>query len=485
MEQMIAAITTLRWQDFVDIIVNSYILFRLYVLFQGTNAFRILVGIALLLVLQEVAGALGLILTSWALQGITAAAAIIIVVVFRNEIRSVLQVQNLKTFIWGLPVREEGTCIDIVVDSVYHMGKKRTGALLVFPGKEDLSEVVHGGVNWDGQVSQEMITSIFWPNNPVHDGAIVVEGRRISEVGVLLPLSQRQDLPTFYGTRHRAAAGLAERTDALVVVVSEERGRVSVAQNGNIKPVGQPEELAQILRSHLNISVEKVQSQRKKRELLRLSLAGLVSFLVITSIWFGFTRSRDTVIALDAPIEYVNRPADMEIVYTSVAKVRLQLNGSSALIKSLRPNQVQVRLDLSGITEGEHELPITSSEVILPPGVFLNKADPPKVQVVLNKPVVKVLPVQVDWTGKLPENLILADVKVSPEKVKVMGRKEVLEGIDTVFTTPVRLENLSQSGSLTTTLVLTLPSVKLAPNEADKVTVQYCRKTREQPEEGR
>ena len=101
------------------------------------------------------------------------------------------------------------------------MGKKRIGALMVFPGKEDLAEVIHGGIPWNGTLSQEMLLSIFWPKNPVHDGAIIVSAGQITEVGVLLPLSQRLDLPSFYGTRHRAAAGLAERTDALVIAVSE------------------------------------------------------------------------------------------------------------------------------------------------------------------------------------------------------------------------------------------------------------------------
>ena len=100
--KFLAFLYTVRWQDLVDIIINSYILFRVYVLFQGTNAFRVLVGITSLWILQEVAASIGLILTSWAIRGITTAAAVIIIVVFRNEIRTALQVRNLKTFLWAL-----------------------------------------------------------------------------------------------------------------------------------------------------------------------------------------------------------------------------------------------------------------------------------------------------------------------------------------------------------------------------------------------
>ena len=253
MNRFFAFISSIRWQDIVDILINSYILLRVYILFQGTNAFRVLVGITSLWILQEVAASLGLILTSWAIRGITAAAAIIIIVVFRNEIRSALQVRNLKTFLWGFPSREQNTPVDIVTESVFQMARKRIGALVVFPGKEDLGEVLHSGIPWNGTVSQEMLMSIFWPQNPVHDGAVIIRGEQVAEVGVLLPLSQRQDLPSFYGTRHRAAVGLSERTDALVIVVSEERGLVSVANDYQLTPIANREELTSILKKHLSV----------------------------------------------------------------------------------------------------------------------------------------------------------------------------------------------------------------------------------------
>ena len=196
MSRFLTFLSSVRWQDIVDILINSYILLRVYVLFQGTNAFRVLVGITSLWLAQEVAASLGLILTSWAIRGITAAAAIIIIVVFRNEIRSVLQVRNIKTFLWGFPTREQHTPIDVITESVFQMAKKRIGALIVFPGNQDLGEVIHGGIPWNGQVSNEMLISIFWPKGPVHDGAAIIKGGQVTEVGVLLPLSHRQDLPS-------------------------------------------------------------------------------------------------------------------------------------------------------------------------------------------------------------------------------------------------------------------------------------------------
>ncbi|MFH1490883.1 MAG: DNA integrity scanning protein DisA nucleotide-binding domain protein, partial [Pseudomonadota bacterium] len=185
----------------------------------------VLIGIALLWFFQKLASTLGLIVSSWAIQGITAVGALIIIVIFRNEIRTVLQAKNFKAILWGFKKEGAGTPLQIIVDSIFELAQKRIGALLVFPGKEDLKEVVHSGISWDAILSGEMLGTIFWPGNPVHDGAAIIQGDRVTDVGVLLPLSRRTDLPSHYGTRHRASAGLAETTDALVILVSEGKGQ--------------------------------------------------------------------------------------------------------------------------------------------------------------------------------------------------------------------------------------------------------------------
>jgi uncharacterized protein (TIGR00159 family) len=256
MIEVLAFFSNIRWQDVVDITLNSYILFRLYILFRGTNVFRVLIGIALLWFVQRIAVSMGLIVTSWAIQGITAVAALIIIVVFRNEIRSVLQARNLKAILWGFSDKTVNTPIEIIVESVFELARARTGALIVFPGKEDLEEVVQGGTPWHGLVSQEMITSIFWHDNPVHDGAAIIQGNQVTEVGVILPLSHRDDLPSYYGTRHRAAAGLAEATDALVIIVSEERGNVVLAKGSDMHVITRKEELAKTLQEHVGVTAE-------------------------------------------------------------------------------------------------------------------------------------------------------------------------------------------------------------------------------------
>ncbi|MDQ1331884.1 MAG: diadenylate cyclase [Thermodesulfobacteriota bacterium] len=475
MNNFLSFFSSIRWQDIVDISLNSYILFRFYILFRGTNAFRVLIGIAFLWFFQRLAFSLGLIITSWAIQGITAVAALIIVVVFRNEIRSVLQAKNFKTILWGFSQKVITSPVEIIAESVFELAKKHTGALIVFPANEDIEEVVQSGISWRGVVSKEMIMSIFWHDNPVHDGAAIIHKDKITEVACILPLSHKNDLPSYYGTRHRAALGLAESTDAMVVVVSEERGTVSVARNSIIYPVNNRKELERQLQEHLGDRSMLRHDQRK--ETFRISAAALVSFMFIVGVWFSFSRGLETLVNVETSVEYMNRNSEVEIIDTSVNSVTLNLSGSGSLIKSMRPEQVKVKIDLGKASVGKNSFVITDENVSLPPGIFLKKVTPPIVDVTLGIPVVKEVPIQVEWTGKLPKHLLMEKVKINPSRVVLIGGSRILDRISTVYTEKVYLDNIYSSDAITVKLALS-PSIKTAPGSSDTVTVEYIVKKR-------
>ncbi|MEE8480506.1 MAG: diadenylate cyclase [Desulfobacterales bacterium] len=476
MDTLSSFIFSIRWQDFLDIAISSYILFRLYVLFRGTNVFRVIAGIALLWFFQRISVTLGLIVTSWAMQGIIALAAIIIIIVFRNEIRSILQAKNLRAILWGFPGGETKTPIEIIVESVYDLSRKGIGALLVFPAKENLEDVLQSGIPLNGLVSKEMITSIFWHDNPVHDGAAVISGDRIVEVGAILPLSHRDDLPSHYGTRHRAAAGLAEATDALAIIVSEERGSVLSAKGSDISEAQSKAELARILQEHVGIAAES--SDNNSRKKIEIAVAAAVSVLIVSGLWLSFSRGQETLIELEIPVEYTGRDPKMEIIDTSVNTVRLQIGGSGALIKSAGPEQVKVALDLSNAVVGSNTFTITNDNITLPPGVYLKSVMPSVVDVNLDIPVERELPVQVDWTGKLPRNLIVVEVKVRPEKTRIIGGGGILKNLSTIYTEKVPLDNIKGSGTINANLALNPASLKIASDSKDKVEIEYVVKRR-------
>jgi hypothetical protein len=314
-----------------------------------------------------------------------------------------------------------------------------------------------------------MLLSIFWHGTPVHDGATIVQGDRIVEVAAILPLSKRSDLPTEFGTRHRAAVGLTEQSDALVIVVSEERGKVTVFKQNTITHIKDNIELDRVLRQHAG---EVAGSDGLKRQTMELGLAAMICLVGITGIWFSFARGLETLVALEVPIEFMNRDPAMEIFASSASSVRLQLSGSGGLIKSVRPDQVKVQLSLANAAAGTNQVAISRDSIFLPPGIQLKQIEPQTLTVTLDWPVEKTLPIQPDWTGKLAEGLILENVRVVPGRVKVVGGSQMLGEIQTIYTQEIRLEEIDGDGVKTVSLALQ-PSLTLKDQSKNRVDVIY------------
>ena len=478
MDKFIYLILSLRWQDIIDIGLVSYILFRFYVLFRGTNAFRVLIGMTILWFFQQIAVSMGLIVTSWVVQGVVTLGAFIIIVIFRNEIRTVLLASNLRFIFWGVSSKIVTSTIETIVQSVFDMARRNCGALIVLPGREDLEDVIQKGIPWQGEMSKEMILSIFWPNNPVHDGAAIIQGDQITQVSAILPLSRRDDLPSYYGTRHRAALGLAETTDALIIAISEERGDVVAAQDSQLKVIKQKRRLEQILQQHMGTAAKKSRESIKER--LMVTAAALISIIFVTAVWFSVSKGVDTLVTLESPVVYMNRDPAMEIIRTSNNTVSLELGGSGALIKSIKPDQIQVKLDLSKSKTGPNSFTITRESISLPPGIILKGVTPPVVDVDLDVLIKKELPVQVDWVGKLPDRFILAEATITPQTVMIIGGKRMLEKMSAIYTEKVPLNNLEGEGTIAVNLALNPASLKIAPNSKEKVTITYATKLRDE-----
>jgi len=473
-------LANIRWQDVIDIALNSYVLFRFYILFRGTNVLRVLFGLAVIWFAQRLATSMGLIVSSWISQGITAAAALIVVVVFRNEIRAVLQTKNIRGILWELPKKQTTTPIEKIAESAFDMARRHIGALLIIPGKDDLGDIVQHGMQWQGVVSKEMLVSIFWPDNPVHDGAAIVRGSRIEEVGCILPLSTRDDLPSNYGTRHRAALGLAEISDALIILVSEEQGTVAITQNGRLKNIQNPATLEKRLRDHTSLRLGSRSNLLDER--IEIVLASVLSIAFTLGIWFSITRGLDTLATYDVPVEYRNRDSAQEIVETSDNTVKLQLSGSRSLLRSISPDQLRVRLNLNKAAVGPNSFSITRDDITLPPGVILKDVQPPFIEVTLDITTERVLPVQVDWVGKLSDRLILTQARPDPATVKVIGASQYLDSLTTIYTEKVSVEGIKRSGSVEVGLAINPAKLRLASGEKRSVTVLYTAKERTPPE---
>ena len=468
MEQLLTSLPGFRWQDALDILLNAYILFRLYVLFRGTHVFRVLLSVCVLWAVSRSAQSLGLIITNWAMQGVITAAFFIIIIVFRNEISSVVQTRDLKSFFWGIPKYQSNTPFDMIIESVRELAGKKIGALIILPMKQGVDSISTGGTRVNAVLSREMLVSIFWPDNPLHDGAAIIQGNRITRAGVVLPLSQEKNLSSFLGTRHRAALGLSQLTDALVIVVSEERGKVSLVRDGEIRVLNKVSDLEHILRENAGTDTKK---KGFRQQTMELALAAVICLSATTGLWFSFSKGMETLASHEVPIEFMNPNPGMEITAVSDSNVKLLISGAKPLINSLRPDQINVKLSLSDARVGANTLPVSHGNITLPPGLQLKRIDPPHVEVTLDALMEKELPIQPQWVGKLPEGFIMKDARAIPPTVKVIGSELTLQDMATVFTEKISLDGLVESGTFAVHLMSNPSSFKTEIK--DKILVQY------------
>ena len=234
-----AALSQLDWRSLVDIFVVSGAIYFVLTLIQGTTAVMVVRGIALLLVVGAgLAYVFNLTVLTWLLRNSIPALIIGIPVLFQPELRRALEHLG-RAGAWlphanGSVTSEAARVSDIIAVAARRLSERRWGALIVLEGETALGEYVQTGVEIDGALSVELLLNIFFPNSPLHDGAVIVRGDRIIAAGCVLPLSEVQGRASHLGTRHRAAIGITESSDAMSGVVSEESGRISIANNGHL-----------------------------------------------------------------------------------------------------------------------------------------------------------------------------------------------------------------------------------------------------------
>lgn len=220
--------------DIIDIALISFVLYRLLLLIKGTRALYMLMSILILLVFLGVSEFLGLRVTSWVLNNFAGYLFLTLVIIFQPEIRRALAFIGESNFFENNSTTLNSQVIDELVRSASILANRQLGALIIIQRNTKLSHYVQVGQKIDSIVSKDLLLSIFIPYSPLHDGAVILEGARLTYAGCILPLTKRNDISQVYGTRHRAAIGVTEETDAVAIVVSEERGAISVAMKGSI-----------------------------------------------------------------------------------------------------------------------------------------------------------------------------------------------------------------------------------------------------------
>lgn len=225
-----------HWENGLEILVISAVIYAVLLMLRGTRGAGMMRGVAILAAFALVFSGvryLGLLRISWLLEKLLAVSAVALVVIFQPELRRML-VRLGQTRFMSFLGKPRSRGLDEVLSAVATMSKRRIGALIAIQREESLTPVVEGGTRLEAEVSDDLLCTIFHPNTPLHDGGVVIRSNRVAAAGCLFPLSENTKLPRELGTRHRAALGLTEETDAVAVVVSEESGKISVAVKGDL-----------------------------------------------------------------------------------------------------------------------------------------------------------------------------------------------------------------------------------------------------------
>lgn len=250
LRELTTSLMTVELKDILDIFVISFVIYKLILLVRETRAEQLLKGFILVLIISRISTALNLYTVSWVINNIFTVGMVLIIVVFQPELRRAFEkLGRSKTLFSVSKINKEQINFksDEITSAVASMSRQKVGALIVIENSVGLSDIIETGTSINGLISSELLINIFIPNTPLHDGAVIIKEDKVAAAGCFLPLTNDSTLSKELGTRHRAAIGMTEKSDAFVIIVSEETGVISVAENGIISRYVDAQALKQTL----------------------------------------------------------------------------------------------------------------------------------------------------------------------------------------------------------------------------------------------
>ncbi|NVL92491.1 MAG: TIGR00159 family protein [Desulfobacterales bacterium] len=383
-----AIITNLRFQDVLDIVFLAVVVYHLYLWFWGTKAFKALVGLLALGIVFTVARFWGLFLTTWVFQILWQVLIVLIIILFQSEIRQVLERVNPLQMIGLRALPKSADWVPNFVKAVFSLAERKIGSLIIFERMDLVEEWVTGGISLEGEPSSELLISVFQRESPLHDGALLIRKGRVGKASCYLPLSSAEGLQKEWGTRHRAALGLSERCDAWVLVLSEERGEISLARGGKMIPVRNPEQLSKLIQEALTPASptgvtwwKRIRALMIRRLPLKIGALGLVSIL-----WLLLAGQQNFEVTLKVPLEIKNIPEKLEVLEPVNPEVQITVRGLRKDAGSVNERNTHAVIDLSIARFGNRIFRITRDQIILPNDrVNLVHIEPPVMEFTLRE----------------------------------------------------------------------------------------------------
>ncbi len=456
-DSILIFIKSVRIQDILDIVIIAVMIFALLMWFKTRASRSVLIGIILLGVIYVAARFFQLYLTTIVLQGFFAILLFVLVVIFQEDLRGFFErlamLGNIRKIIQPLSALE-GTA-EIIAQAAVNLAKKNIGALIVLQGDDPLARHINGGSALDGIVSEPLLASIFDPHSFGHDGAVIIKGDRVAMFGCHLPLSMNTAKFGNLGLRHTAALGMAERSDALCIVVSEERGTISLAQQEELTVVRNAAALHEALEKFYirNAPVEK--SSLPMVWLKENTREKIIAIALACALWVGFGYQRD-ILRRDfiIPIDYKNIPAYWKIDEPQVTEVKVILQGPAQAFQLFDERSLKLSLDLSALAEKKREFTLAKDMLNAPSSLTVTEIAPARIRVYASKLLSYTLPVHIVTRNSLPNHIYLQKITLNPSTIKVLIDSRLRHEQIRIATEPIDLQKISATTTVNAKVVL-------------------------------
>jgi diadenylate cyclase len=451
-----SVIQNLRIQDIFDIAVISIMISVILIWFKDRASRFVFFGISFLGLIYLTARYFQLYLTTVVLQGFFAIVLFVLVVIFQEDLRRFFERLALLGIIRKKtpPTLPYSQTAEIIAQAVANLSRKRIGALIVIQGHDPLERHLSGGTVLHGAVSQPLLESIFDPHSIGHDGAVVIHRNTVTSFGCHLPLSQNAVLYGTLGLRHTAALGISERSDAICIVVSEERGTISVAKGKKIREVANATALASLLESFYAGKAPVKKPSYFSSWLKQNTKEKIVAVVLACFLWLIFGYQRESVQRdFNLPIEYMNAPAEWAIEEPKIAEARVTISGSPQAFQLLNAETLKISMNLSQIQDGKQEIILTGNMIKTPYNLSVVGIKPGKVTIAASKFIRASVPVEVVTENTPDPSVTIQNIAAIPSSVKVLLPGRLQKSGIKIQTEPIDLKSLTSTQTFTPKLL--------------------------------
>ncbi len=444
-----------RFQDILDIAIISVMISALLIWFKDRASRFVFIGITVLGAVYLLARFFQLYLTTVVLQAFFAILLFVLVVIFQEDLRRFFeQLAMLGRFrkkLFTTAALNEGA--EIIAQTAADLARRKIGALIVIQGEDPLDRHLTGGSPLDGILSQPLLESIFDPHSIGHDGAVLINGNRVMRFGCHLPLSANAAQYGNLGLRHTAALGLSERSDALCVVVSEERGCISLAKGERIEEIPN----ASTLRIELETFFAKRAPRPKTRPIAQWLKENprekVIAIVLACFLWVVFGYQRETIRRdFLVPVEYLNAPVEWVLEDPKVTEVKVMLTGTAQAFQLLHPDSLKVSVDLTQLRPGTQEIKLVRGMVRAPSNLAVLGINPEKIKIVTSRLLPQTVPIEVLTENAPPKGYEVQKITVTPPEAKILIPRRLRGKKIRILTEPIDLSLLDVQKVFTTTL---------------------------------